>query len=138
MKDITRNEAISRLREALLKMSDDEHSVCEVAAQKGIFCKGFAQFSDKELFAKYKWIVKKLKIRTRAELEKYANLWLVTREAVTGKEMACDVQCEEHDMCQGWDEFDNEELARFVDEVCAEKVHVVARSENENQVVHHF
>jgi hypothetical protein len=33
--------AIARLREALVKLTDDDHSLCQVAGERGIFCHGF-------------------------------------------------------------------------------------------------
>jgi hypothetical protein len=33
--------AIARLREALVRLTDDDHSLCQVAGERGIFCHGF-------------------------------------------------------------------------------------------------
>lgn len=124
MHTMTRSQAIEKLRAALLKLADDEHSVCEVAGQKGIFCHGFKQDSDKEFFKKYKWIAKRLGINKREQLEKYANLWQLTQQKTHDNQIACDVQCEEHDTCLGWDMFSNEKLEEFISQICGEEVRI--------------
>lgn len=124
MMTYSRKEAIDRLRDLLGKLTDADHSICEVAAQKGIFCQGFSQFTDQELFKQYKWMVKRLNIRNRQQLEEYANIWQLTQEVASGMPMACDVQCEIHDTCKGWDTFDNQTLERFLFELSGEKVEV--------------
>lgn len=121
---MTRIEAINLLRRELLKLSEPDHSICEIAARKGIFCKGFAQDSTRDLFKKYDWLVKTLKIRTRAELEKVADLWQLTRQQVHGQSCACDVQTTERDTCLGWDTFSDDDLARFILELTGTSVTV--------------
>ncbi len=120
-----RSEAIAALRTELLKHAKADESLCEVASKEGIFCKGFKQFSDEELFKQYDWMAKKLNITSREDLETYANLWQVSQQQTTGLATACDVQCEEHDTCNGWDTFNNAKLALFMYQVCHEKVRVV-------------
>ncbi|MEO6324777.1 MAG: hypothetical protein ABIT01_18585, partial [Thermoanaerobaculia bacterium] len=56
---ITRNYAIRKLREYLLTLTDEDHSMCEVAARKGIFCKGFQRWSDDELKVHFASLVKR-------------------------------------------------------------------------------
>ncbi len=48
MKTLTRTEAIDRLRSHLLGLMDDEHTICDVAAARGIFCLGYRRMSDQE------------------------------------------------------------------------------------------
>ena len=43
---MTRQEAIEAIRRKILEMVDDEHSMCRIAAEKGIFCRGFRQHTD--------------------------------------------------------------------------------------------
>lgn len=124
MKSISRAEAIASIRKQLLTMADKDHSVCEVATRKGIFCRGFQQDSTRDLFKKYAWLVKALKIRSRAELEKYADLWQVARQEVRDMACACDVQTIERDTCLGWDTFPDEKLAEYYAELCGEKIHI--------------
>lgn len=119
---MTRTEAINLLRQELLKLSEPDHSICAVAARKGIFCKGFAQDSTRDLFKKYDWLVKTLNIRTRAELEKIADLWQLTRQQVHGQSCACDVQTTERDTCLGWDTFSDADLVHFILELTGKNV----------------
>jgi hypothetical protein len=50
----TREAAIAVLRERLLRMTDGEHSICRVAADRGIFCRGFRRWNDHEFHARWK------------------------------------------------------------------------------------
>ena len=49
MRTISRSQAISDLRCELLKLVDREHSLCQVAARRGLFCNGFGRWSTEEL-----------------------------------------------------------------------------------------
>jgi hypothetical protein len=111
---MAREEAIKLLRSELLKLVDDENSICKVAAEKGIFCKGFQRYSDFELRKRYRWIARKDRRYTREEIEDLANRWQIARQDVDELPIACDVQQIEHDSCRGWDDFSNEELAKFI------------------------
>ena len=125
MKTLTRRAAIAALRSRLSELADDEHSVCEVAARKGIYCHGFSQWSFEELKDRYWWLVDQRPGISRAELERLANIWQLGRQALFGTKSACDTQSLEHDTCKGWDEWDDEALARFVQELLGEPVAVV-------------
>lgn len=125
MKTLTRTQALDALRGHLVRLADDEHSVCEVAARLDIFCHGFDQWSDDELRRRYDWIVKRRPKVTRHELERIANLWQLARQEVHGMPTACDVQCSEHDTCKGWDEWSNRDIAKFLQEMTGEPVSVV-------------
>ena len=85
-----------------------------MAAEKGIFCKGFQRYSDFELRKRYRWIARKDRRYTREEIEDLANRWQIARQDVDELPIACDVQQLEHDSCRGWDDFSNEELAKFI------------------------
>ena len=128
MKTLTRTQAIDALREELLRLTDDEHSICEVAARKKIFCGGFARWSSKELKERYGWIVSRRPRITRRELEDLANRWQLARQDALGTCIACDTQLEEkqHRTCLGWDTFSDEDLAAFVTRFCGEEVRIVA------------
>jgi hypothetical protein len=112
-KEITRAEAVGRLRYELKRLTDDEHSMCQVAAKKGIFCHGFARFSDEELRKRFAGIVRSRPKVNRWQLEELANRWELARQIVQGVALACDAQTRDHDTCRGWDDFSNEEIARF-------------------------
>ena len=119
---ITRVDAIALLRDQLRQLADDDSSICKVAAEKGIFCQGFRRFSDAELQGRFGWIYRKRPGITRADLEELANRWQLARQDVMALPTACDVQRLERDACHGWDDFSNDELARFCLELTGSKV----------------
>jgi hypothetical protein len=124
MKMMTREEAIAGLREALLALTDDEHSLCQVAAEKRIYCHGFKQWSDSELFRHLRWLAERKGITSRAELEAAANRWHLQRQEVLGLPIACDAQRVDHDQCWGWDNFTNRELEQFYREVAQQEIRI--------------
>jgi hypothetical protein len=107
---MTREEAIARIRERLVALTDEENCVCKVAAERRIFCNGFRRWTDKELRERYWWIVRKRPDITRAELERVANDWQLAQQDVRDVAIACDVQTTIHDTCRGWDDFTTEDL----------------------------
>ena len=121
---IAREEAVKLLRTELLKLVDDENSICKVAAEKGIFCNGFKRYSDFELRKRYRWIARKDRRYTREEIEDLANRWQLARQDVDELPLACDVQQHEHDACRGWDDFSNEELAKSLGQLTGRVVAV--------------
>lgn len=125
---LTRAELIDRLRAALLPMCDEEHSMCEVATQRGIFCHGFAQWTFSELRRRFPTIVRSRPAITPAELKKLANEWVLARQAAHDLPFACDAQMYEGDlrMCRGWEQWTNADLARFLRELTGEEVEVKA------------
>lgn len=111
---VTREEMIALMRTELLKRAgDDDVSACKIAAEQGIFCRGFARYSDLEMRRRYDWIARRRPKLTRPQLEEIANLWQLARQDVQGCPIACDVQQKEEDTCRGWNDFTNEDLARF-------------------------
>jgi len=128
MKTITRERAIEDLREKLLTLVDDEHSMCLVAARLGIFCHGFKQWSTGELRAHHDWIVRnRLGVR-REELEDLANRWQLARQRVLGVPLCCDIQadpCEPHRTCASWEGFSDPQIAAFHREILGEEVEIV-------------
>ena len=115
-----RGEAIARIREELVRMTDPEHSMCQVAAERGIFCNGFRRFSEKELRDRYWWIVRKRPNISRSELESVANEWQLARQDVNDATIACDVQAREHDTCGGWEDFSDADLETFYQQLTGE------------------
>ena len=127
MNKLTREEAITKLRSELKNYVDDEHSMCEVAARLNIFCGGFAQWTFSELKKRYPMIVRSRPRITPAELKELANRWQLARQFVNDDELACDTQCKEthHQICKGWDEHDEQDLAKFCCELTEQEVRVV-------------
>ena len=121
---MTREQAIARLREKLLDLTDDDSCMCKVAADRGIFCRGFQQFTDKELRERYWWIVRKRPDITRAELETIANSWQLTQQDVRGMAFACDVQTKVRDTCRGWNDFTDEQLGTWLKQLTGEEAKV--------------
>jgi len=126
MKRVTRQQCIVDLEQQMKRMVDGEHSMCEVAAKKGIYCKGFRQWTFDELKQRYDWIVAARPNITREELEKIANTWQLARQEVFGTTLSCDTQSIEHDTCKGFDGWSDQELARFHGELCGEPVEVAS------------
>jgi hypothetical protein len=119
---ITRNEAISRLRSEFIEVTDEDHSMCRIAAERGIFCGGFRQYTDQELRNRYWWITRRRPSITRDELESIANDWQLTQQEVKNAPIACDVQARVHDTCRGWEDFSNDQLERAYEEITGEAV----------------
>lgn len=120
---ISREQAIQQIRSALLRLVDDDHSVCEFAAEKGILCRGFRRFTDEELRECYYWLAHRAK--SRQELEDLANRWQLARQILHEVPLSCDVQTIEHDVCRGWDGVTNEDLSRYCRELLGISVTVI-------------
>jgi hypothetical protein len=121
---ISRPALIAALRDELGRRAAGEMSICKLAAQTGVFCKGFARYSDDELRERYAWIAKKNAGLPRAEFEQLADGWQLGRQEVVGGITSCDVQQFEHDTCGGWDDFSNADLAGFLRELTGRTVEV--------------
>lgn len=126
MKELTREQTIGDLREALLAVGGEDHSICQVARDQHLFCGGFAQWKLHELKARYPQITRSRPHIKREVLEDLADRWQLARQFVTGEGFACDVQMHEgeHQTCKGWDEFDDDQLEQFHLEFCGEAVHI--------------
>ena len=118
---ISRSGLIAALRDELGRRAGDM-SICKLAAQTGIFCKGFRRYSDAELKERYGWISKKNPDMPRAELEAIADRWQLARQDVIDAPTSCDVQQVEHDACGGWDDFGDDQLAGFLRELTGRSV----------------
>lgn len=119
---LNRNEIISRLRRELMQGTDEENSVCKIAAERGVFCKGFNRYTDEELRKRYDWIVAKNPVMTREDLERIANDWQLAQQEVHELPMACDVQQKVYDTCRGWNDFTNEQLAKFYFQLTGDEI----------------
>ncbi len=121
---LSRPEAIAMLREKLRTLTDADHCVCAIAARLGFPCHGFAQLSEAQLRERFPWIAETRPAASRAEMTELANLYLLARQEATGAALACDVETREHDLCGGWNTFDNEALEQFFAKVFGRAVHV--------------
>lgn len=121
---VSRSELVERLRLALTSLTDSETSICKAAAERGIFCRGFAREADQQLRRKYDWIVRKRPGMSRAELEQVANDWQLAQQQVHSAGLACDVQARLHDTCGGWDDFSNDDLAKFYTQLTGRQIFV--------------
>jgi hypothetical protein len=128
MKTYSREEAIDDLRRALIEIAGDEHSICLVAKEQGLFCHGFAQWKLHELKENYAQISKSHRHPTRDEVEDFADRWQLARQFAKGEALACDVQHHEEERfqtCKGWDEFSDDDLMRFHAEICGSDIEIV-------------
>jgi hypothetical protein len=126
MLTLTREQVIDRLRAHLVKLTDEDRSLCQVAKELNIFCHGFARLDSGELRREFEWLEKKAhRPLTRPELEQRAGQWQLARQILHGVTVACDAQMRDHDHCRGWDTFTDLELARFHQELLGEMVEVV-------------
>lgn len=123
---VSRSTLIAALREELSRRAKGDMSICRLAAQTGVFCRGFRRFTDDELKERFGWIAKKHPEATRPELEEIADRWQMARQDVLGALTSCDVQQLEHDSCGGWDDFSNEDLSAFLRELTGREVVVSA------------
>ena len=107
---LSRPQAIDEIRRIMSALPQDDECACAIAARYGIFCRGFAQFSDEELKNKFAWIARPRPKVTRSELERLASAYHRGRQEVAGAELCCDVETREHCGCDGWNTFDNAAL----------------------------
>jgi len=119
---VSRAWAIRSLREFLLTLTDEDHSMCRVATDRGIFCQGFRKLDDKELKEHFSGIVERRPGVNRWQLEALGNQWELARQTVNQLPLACDVEQKEHGTCGGWDDLSNEDLARYCAELLAQEV----------------
>lgn len=124
MPRVTRDEAIRRIRDVLVAMVDDDHSLCQVAAERGVFCHGFRRYSDMEFQQRYEWLVRRNPGLSRDQIEELANRWQLARQIVDEVPLSCDAQQLEHDICNGWDEFSNRDLEKYYRELTGTSVEV--------------
>ncbi len=110
---LSRPQAIEKMRQKLRKLTDQDHCVCSVVGELGIFCRGFKALPDKELRKKYHWISRKRPNAPREAIEELANLYHLGRQEVTGAAICCDVETREHGGCDGWNNFKNSQLEEF-------------------------
>jgi hypothetical protein len=118
----TRGEAIEKLRTALLALTDEERSLCEVAAEKGIFCRGFRRFDDAEFRRRFRGTLGASARLERPQMERLANLRVLSAQIRARVSLACDAQIASSGHCRGWDEFSNGDLERFCADILGRSV----------------
>jgi hypothetical protein len=121
-----RGEAISRLRERLIPMTDAECSLCRVAAEGRFFCWGFRRWNDWEFDRRWRDHIGRSTHLSRAQMEEYANLWQLAEQVREDVPLACDVDDRAAGRpCRGWMEFSNDEIAKFCADLLGKDVEVV-------------
>jgi hypothetical protein len=118
----SRPVAINRLREALVRLADDEHSLCQVAAARGIFCHGFRRWSAGEFDRRWRNAIGRSTHLTREQMEEFANLWQLAEQIRKGVSLACDTRTQAPGPCRGWEEFSNADLSRFCADVLGKNI----------------
>lgn len=121
----TRDEAIGRLRGGLLRLSDGQHSMCQVAAELGIFCFGFRRWSDAEFERRWGKVIGRSTHLTRPQLERIADLWQLTEQLRQRVPLACDAATIGGGPCRGWNQFSNRNLARHCADILGRDVVVI-------------
>jgi hypothetical protein len=125
---LTRGEAIQDIREMLLTLVDDEHSICDVAARLRIGCRGLDQWSTDELRRRFPWIAEEHPDAAREQLEELAQRWLLSRQMPSHGLLPCDLFARAKGPCAGWEEFYEADLARTYLELFGVEVEVVPDS----------
>ena len=123
----SRDEAIGRLRDALLQLADDEHSMCQIAAERNIFCRGFGRWNAGEFDRRWRNAIGRSTHLSRAQMEEFANLWQLSEQLRQRVSLACDANSGGLGGCRGWDEFSNGDISRFCADVLVRSVDVVGR-----------
>ena len=114
METLARSVVVDRLRQYLLGLVDEDHTICDVAARRRIFCQGFRRCSSKELREKFNWIDRK--DLSDEQFTDLVNAYLLGRKQSLDAPLACDAQLLDRDTCLGWDEFSDAALAGFHEE----------------------
>jgi hypothetical protein len=121
----TRDVAISRLREGLLKLSGGERSFCAVAAEHRIFCHGFRRWTDDAFSRGWTNALGRSTHLSRQQMERLADIWLLTEQLRLRVSCACDLAAAGGGVCRGWNGFSNADLERCCDEILGRNVAIV-------------
>lgn len=119
----TRRESIDVLRRTLRGFARTDASICRVAGELGIFCRGFRRWSAAEFDRRWHGPIGRSTHLSRAQMERFADIWQLTEQLCRGVSLACDAATGDGSPCRGWDEFSNEDLARFRRELEANGAH---------------
>ena len=129
----SRAEAIEKLRPALLKLSGDGRSMCQVAAERGIFCGGFRRWPDREFHERWRSLIGVSTHLTRDQMEELADIWQLSEQLRHRVALACDAQTISPGACRGWDEFSNRDLELFCGEILGRLAVVSERKDQSAQ-----
>ena len=121
----SRSETIDGLRRALESLVDGEHSLCQVAAERGIFCRGFRRWPDSEFDRRFRRALGRSTHLTRIQMEALADVWQLAEQIRCRVNLACDAQGSSGGACRGWDEFSNADLERHCSDLLGRNVVVV-------------
>ncbi len=110
---VTRQHSIEALRDALSGIADTDKSMCRVAAERGIFCRGFLRWTPREFDRRWHGSIGRSTHLSREQMERFADLWQLIEQVRAGVSLACDANRDPKSPCRGWDEFSDEDLARF-------------------------
>jgi hypothetical protein len=113
VEELSRPQAIDRIRRILSALQNEERCACAIASRYGIFCRGFDDLSDAEFRRRISWIAGKRPRATREELEDLVSQYHLGKQQVTGTAVCCDVETREHCACDGWNSFDNKTLEEY-------------------------
>lgn len=107
-----RAETIEHLRRTLTPLAGADVSLCRIAAERKIFCRGFRRWSTPAFDRRWHNAIGRSSHSTRDRMEKFADLWQLTEQVRCGVPLACDA-AGPGSPCRGWDEFSDEQLAQF-------------------------
>jgi hypothetical protein len=114
---ITRETAVGLIRRKMIAMAEKGKSACQIAAENNILCRCFYRDTDDDLRWRYSARIPGALGMARPELESRANAWQLERQQQEGSLLCCDVQSMCYETCRAWDDFTNDELARFCKEL---------------------
>ena len=127
IKTMTRTEAIADLRRVFLRLTNENSSMCKVAGDLEIFCHGFRRLSDAEFRERYGWLGSGEE-EPRDVLEARANRWELVRQDFEEASLVCDIGVGIRGSCDGWNEFSNEQIASFYEDLFRVPVMVVSHA----------
>ena len=122
MTTISRDTAVRRIRERLIAWSEPGKSMCQIAAEKKVFCRGFDRESEDALRWRYAEKVPVTPYVPIQEVKARVNTWQLERQMEEDARICCDVQYRFYETCRAFDDFSNEELAQFCFELTGERV----------------
>lgn len=128
----SRDRAIAALRRCLNRLSDGEHSTCQVASERGIFCRGFSRWNDHEFHRRFRPVLGQSTHLSRPQVERLADLWQLSEQIVQRVQVTCDAHSVQPGPCRGWQEFSNETLARFCGELLGRAIVVEGQKIDSN------
>ncbi len=131
----TRAEAIDRLRAEFQQLCGDSRSMCRVAAERGIFCRGFGRWPEREFHERWKGLLGVSTHLTRVQIERLADIWQLSEQVRHHVSLACDAQALCPGACRGWNEFSNADLGRFCKESLGRSVVVADFAAGEGDMI---